>query len=149
MKKNIKIRVAEPQDSEGILILDNKVFPNNKAGLGKINKRIEDQLIFVAELDNNVLGFLFYKSAEKREKAWIMSKIAVDEKYRRMGIGSNLFEFAAKRAKKKGIEIFIYRVRVDNRKVIKMYRERGAKITEEIEGFYRDNQNAYQMEENI
>lgn len=147
MRENIDIRIADIKDLNEVILLDNEIFSDNKASKNRLKKRIKSELVIVVEIDKEVVGFLFYK--KKGKDSWLMGKVAVSKNYRRKGIGSKLFNYAVKKAKKEGVEKFIYRVRTNNKQAIKMYKQRGAYVTEEIKDFYRDGQSAYQMEERI
>ncbi len=147
MKEDVLIRMGEDKDLEEVLFLDNKIFPQNKVSRNKLKKRVENNLVVVAEIGSEIAAFSFYKPQNKN--SWLMGKVAVSEKHRRKGVGTKLFDFVLKRARQNGINKLIYRVRRDNKKAIKMYKRRGAIIAKEIKSFYRDGQSAYQMEEKI
>ncbi len=76
--------------------------------LRKHFRKPKGKTILIAEENNKIIGYVEF-GIEKRpfnilEKGAWMYEIYVDKKYRRKGIGIELFKEAAKRLKKKGIE---------------------------------------------
>jgi len=96
----------------------------------------------VAEKDGKVVGFIV-SIKEGKEKLRILM-LAVDKKFRRMGIGKSLLrELLIKYPEARKI---VLEVRSDNREAINFYRKQNFKIKGKIDNFYSDGSTAYLME---
>ena len=91
-----------------------------------------DEIISIlAEVDKKVVGVCFVsmmsKSGMVQMKTAYINEIAVDEPYRRQGIGRSLFQEASKRAKKVGAQRIDLVVWSFNENAIAAYDEYGMK----------------------
>jgi len=94
--------------------------------------------------DNTVAGFICGGITGGREARILM--IAVEKKYRRMGIGSGLITSFEKEAEKIKINKVKLEVRVDNTEAIEFYKSHGYAIVNLLPSYYNDGFDAYSME---
>jgi len=94
-------------------------------------KYLEEDTYIVAETDGKVVGILYYfiKHSETplhvtRDVLYI-DTMAVDEKYRRRGIGTAMFDYVKKIAKEKNCVSFELNVLAKNKSARKMYEDYG------------------------
>lgn len=80
---------------------------------------------FVWEEDRRILGNVTVTPDEGRRSRWLVSNVAVDERYRRRGIGHELMEAAVTEAKRRGVEWLILNVRPRNDGAIRLYEKLG------------------------
>ena len=88
----------------------------------------DDKVIFVAEYDNTIIGFI---SLCKEDDYIYMDDYSISESYRGKGIGSKLFDMAVIFAKEQGINVIKSHVESANKKSIEYYKNKGFKIIEE------------------
>jgi ribosomal-protein-alanine N-acetyltransferase len=74
-----------------------------------------------------------------------LGSIAVKEKYRRMGIGTELIKKCAEIAEKLGFDSIWLEVSVSNRAAIEVYEKSGFVIHETLKHFYGIGRHAYLM----
>ena len=90
----------------------------------------DDKIIFVAEDNNIVIGFI--SVVLFKEEGYIyLDDYSVKEKYRGQGIGSELMNMAFEYAKEKGIKTIITHVESANSESINFYKNKGFKLVEE------------------
>jgi len=104
--------------------------------------QISSDGFMVAEENGKIVGFLIAIQTSVDELRILM--LAVDEKFRRRGIGSMLLRNLL--SKYAGIRRVYLEVRYDNDAAIKFYRKHGFRIKERIDDFYTDGSPAYLME---
>ncbi len=104
--------------------------------------QISSDGFIVAEDNGEMVGFLIAIQTSMDELRILM--LAVDEKYRRKGIGSMLLRHLL--LKYAGVRRIYLEVRCDNDAAIKFYTKHGFKIKERIDDFYTDGSPAYLME---
>lgn len=72
--------------------------------------------------------------------------LAVDEPYRRSGLGGKLLNFFIKQAVLRGVSRITLEVRMSNIGAINFYQKHGFKIVSTIPVYYKDGEGAYVME---
>lgn len=98
----------------------------------------------VAQQDNIVVGYIIFW-IRFEDEGHIIS-IAVDEKYRRNGIGTQLVKTAVKVFKRYNIGPIKLEVRVNNRGAIKFYKDLGFTKSQILEKYYEDLEDAVLMD---
>ncbi len=95
---------------------------------------IENEEIFVAKLENEIVGYVTISMQEKNHHGLKFRKylkidaICVDEKWREKGIGNALLNFAKDFGKKNGCTDLSLTVNRENEKAIKVYENFGMKV---------------------
>ena len=87
----------------------------------------------VAEENNEIVGLSFYwiRYSTWKGKFLFLEDFVIKKKYRRIGIGSKLFEETIKICKKKDLNGMIWQVLDWNRQAIKFYKKYNAEISTE------------------
>ena len=130
--ENLKFRNMKKEDSDFVLELSNKAkelwaserirFPLDREFLEVLIQHHEDDLLIIAEIDGNPVGFcmgsLYYKAAE-------LVFFGVSEEHRRKGIGTAMLNEFINRGKSKGAEKFFTDVHTNNEAAIKLYENFG------------------------
>ena len=100
----------------------------------------------MAENQGKILGYIIaYNSSGNGD----LDSIAIDPKYRKLGIGSQLVNYTIERFKKMGLKKVFLEVRTTNKKAISFFKKLGFEIKKMIKDYYRDKGNAYLMEKEI
>ena len=95
---------------------------------------IEEQNIFVAKIEDKVVGYISFGITEKENpimrfrKQLFIDAMCVDENYRGQGIGSSLLEFIEKFAKEKNCTDIGLTVNEENKNAMKIYEKFGMKV---------------------
>jgi ribosomal-protein-alanine N-acetyltransferase len=93
-------------------------------------------------------GFSNFKRFSLTRKGHVVS-LAVTEGNRRKGLGEALVRNAIEALKPKGCTEIYLEVRVSNHDAVRLYRRIGFEVITTMEGYYRDNEEAYLMAQNI
>ncbi len=101
----------------------------------------------VAQQDNIIVGYIIFW-IRFEDEGHIIS-IAVDEKYRRKGVGSRLVETAMKIFKKYNINKIKLEVRVKNSGARKFYRDMGFSEKEVLKNYYEDFEDAVLVDKRL
>ena len=94
-------------------------------------KLITDKQIYVAKLDNKIVGYLMFMIKEQNnpvmnfKKYLIIDTICVNENYRKKGIGTELLEYAKEIAKKYDCTDLQLNVSPENVNAINLYEKFG------------------------
>lgn len=99
---------------------------------------------FIISLDGKMLTGFLAGSKYMRTEARILL-LAVEEKYRRHGIGSLLINNFMERCRQMGFMSIRLEVRTDNSAAINFYRRHGFSITATMPYYYSDLSDAFQM----
>lgn len=97
-------------------------------------KMIKNKEIFIAKIDEMIVGYMIISSKEKNIKGFKYRKelnieaIGVDENYRNHGIGTNLLEFIKKYAKENNYTDLRLTVNEENKRAIHLYEKMGFKV---------------------
>ena len=118
--KGVKIRPMEPEDISGILEVDQKISGVQRALTYRdlVREALGGQIdmIFVAEIDNQFVGFVMAYLTYVREQvseACVIQIFGVDPKYQRQGIASKLIQALLDKCRSKKIKLA--RVMIDER----------------------------------
>ena len=102
----------------------------------------EDSISIVGEIDGKIVAYAC---------AWIsfdeadVANIAVDENFRRRGIGTKLFAEIIRLVKLRGITALTLEVRVSNTAAITLYENFGLRSVGRRKGYYEDGEDALIM----
>jgi len=129
---NMEIEKFKEEYLGQIKEIANKSFPEPKSS--NFFKKYSDDYFIVALINNKVVGFFIAQG----EHAILL---AVDPAYRHHGIGKKLMEYVEKR-----FSYLYLRVREHNKVAINLYKELGWKIKRKIERYYKNGDNAIEME---
>ena len=94
-------------------------------------KNIEDEMIFVAEKDHEVVGTLIFmirsvaSPHQINKKVLFIDTLVVGKKYQRQGIGTQLLDFAKERKSKLGLDSLELQVNARNVNALNMYKKSG------------------------
>ncbi len=101
----------------------------------RLNNLISEEKIFTVSLENEVVGFMILDEKIRvnievlqEKKYLVVDTLAIDEKYRRKGIGTKLLEFAEDLAIKKGYTDLSLTVNKENEAGINSYEKFGFKV---------------------
>src|SRR5919199_796006 len=78
---------------------------------------------FVYEEDGHIIGNINLTPDESRNRHWMISNVAVDEKFRRRGIARQLMQAALQEAGRRGARWVILNVRPHNTGAIRLYEQ--------------------------
>jgi len=129
----MKIRKAKRDDLKQIVRVYNDVFSekpynekwNNKNLMPKILEILKNQRVYVAEINNKIIGFIsFYDFIGSEGKIGCIFELGVDKKYRNREVGIILVKKAEEELKKSGCKMVLLDV---NKKTpaIKFYKRIG------------------------
>jgi len=146
--RKIKIRKFSLSDLKRILKIEKfsftmDAYPGNR--FKNLFKR-HPEGFWVAEKAGKVVGYII--AYITRGMANFIS-IAVDPRYRRLGIGKKLVNFMIRKFKRQGIKKASLEVRTTNRVSISFFKGLGFKIDKILKGIYRGGADAYRMEREI
>ncbi len=119
----MKIRYIEEKDVEQVSELEKKCF-SVPWSYNSILKEVtnENSIFCVAESEGNIVGYggmlIIIDEGD-------ITNVAVDENYRRSGIGKNIMEFLIEEGIKKQLNSFTLEVRVGNIHAIRLYEKLG------------------------
>lgn len=130
----MEIRNFTPPDRERVVLLWNDVFPNStehNEPRGAIDRKIttNDDLFFVAVVDDAIVGTIM--AGYDGHRGWLYS-VAVDNGYRRQGVGSRLVRYAEVALAKLGCPKLNLQVRANNSSVTAFYESLGFQMEERI-----------------
>lgn len=111
--------------------------PYNVKNLGEFEK------ILVYTKEDEVVGFIQYRKLYETVEVLYL---VVDEKYRRLGIASELIEHVGRDL---DVQKLILEVRVSNEGAIDFYQNNGFKKIRPIKNYYMDGEDAISMEKVI
>ena len=142
--ENIIIRKANMEDLKDIQTLNNKLFeleyynfddtlklnwPFENESTEYFKNMIENEIVFIAELDKNIIGYLAGSISE--EVSYITQSFAeldnmyVEDKYRRIGVGTLLIDEFKKYCKEENIQNIKVTASAKNSRAIKFYMKNG------------------------
>ena len=121
------MRSARPEDSKDIL----RIYEQSLSGLDDegiewymslLKARTRDSIFLVALVDRKVVGFI--QAYHNGNKGYVEA-LAVDPRYRNMGIGSALLSEVERRLKRRGVKMVRLNVKYNNLKALAFYLRRG------------------------
>jgi len=103
----------------------------------------------VATVGEEIIGYIMCRlemsySLFKRIRWAHIVSIAVDERYRRIGVGTALMRGVIKNLKDR-VDGFYLEVRISNKPAVNLYTKLGFEITKRIPRYYIDGEDAYVM----
>lgn len=139
----MNIRNMEEKDlkSVSILLNDYRIFYNKQSDLTLCEQFLKDRFdnddsqIFVAELDDEVIGFAqIYPtfSTVSLQRAYILNDIFVSEKARNTGAGRKLIEKSFEYAEENNARYICLETVKDNVKAQKLYEKMGMSIDDAV-----------------
>ncbi|MEM0084626.1 MAG: ribosomal protein S18-alanine N-acetyltransferase [Candidatus Methanomethylicia archaeon] len=147
------IREVTLKDIPIVMDINRKCLPENYSqSFFMQHYRKYPKAFLVADVDGEVVGYIMcrieygmsnFKFALLK-KGHVIS-IAVLPQYRRMGIGYNLMVKAMEAMKNYGATEVYLEVRVSNYPAIRLYEKLNYTITNRIQGYYADGEDAYVM----
>jgi len=142
---NIKLRNFQFPDLNSIVKIENASFSVDAYPKKRFEKlwRLHSKDFIVAKLRDKIIGYII---AYPKRYFIDFDSLAIDKKYRKLGIGRKLVNFMLNRFKKKGLKRALLEVKTTNKTAIAFYQKLGFKIKKTLKGYYRDKANAYQME---
>lgn len=144
MASKLIIRKFLPSDIDKIIEIEKASFKQgaySKRRLENLSKKHPSDFL-VAKLADKTVGYVI---AYNKAGAIDFDSLAVDKKYRKLGIGKKLVSFMLNRFKKKGLKKASLEVRSSNKKAASFFQNLGFKITKVIKSYYRDGEDAYRM----
>ena len=149
--KNPKVRIRnfQREDAEHIV----KIHEIAKESFEDIEMNSEfiinsslrnDFRFFIATIDDEVVGFigtLFYENVGRAE----IGPIGIDDKYKNLGIGTNLVEHALEFLKEKNIHRVIARVKAENKIGLKFFEELDFKFEAYLKRYTKKCEDVVQM----
>ena len=141
---DIKLRNFLLSDLKRIIEIEQSSFTSDaysQERFENLYKKHPDDFV-VAENANNIVGYII---AYDKGGSVDFNSMAVDKKYRGLGIGRLLVNFMLDRFKKDGLKKASLEVRATNEIAISFYKNLGFEIEEIIESYYPDGGNAYRM----
>ena len=144
----ITIRYMEPQDTEKVAYIEKNNFsePWPESEFSKTLQ--DDKYIYIVAADGERIAgyagcFVVLENAD-------ITNIAVDEEYRRQGIGYRLIELLSLKAADKGAESLFLEVRESNEPAKSLYEKNGFVKVGMRRNFYRKpDENAILMEKKL
>lgn len=147
MEEKIKIEVPRIEDLEDVNKLAKQVHelhvkwrPDLFLSVDEVinkddfKKKIEEKEIYVAKINNKILGYVIFNIKEKDiqiiryRKVLSIEAICVDKENRKRGIGKSILEFVKNIAKEKGCTDLYLTVNEENKDAIKFYEDFGFKV---------------------
>lgn len=144
----MRIRRALGSDAKKLYELEKRLFSKDNFPLsqGSIMYHLKNNLLYLSELDGNIVGYVLVLIKRKSAKLY---SIGVDETHRGKKIANELLESVFKELATLGFENILLEVRVDNYGAISLYKKRGFEIKKILKEFYGDGCNAYLMQLDI
>ena len=129
----MEIRFFRAADQQPVIDLWKRVFPddpphNEPASVLQAKLEVDD-LVFVAEAEGQIVGACM--AGYDGHRGWLYA-VAVDESFRRHGVGRELVSYAIDRLKQRGCIKVNLQIRADNHAVAKFYRDLGFDVEERL-----------------
>jgi ribosomal protein S18 acetylase RimI-like enzyme len=135
----MKIRNAKKEDLKeivSIFVTESKKRPflqkwTKKSATDDIKPFLKKKELWVAVLDEKIVGFIMVGITSSNKKIAYISEIWVTENYQGKGVGKSLLKFIEKYHKKKGVD----RIRLtsyNKSKAIGFYKKFNYKVSEEV-----------------
>ena len=129
----MNIRKFDYKDKEKLIDLWKRVFPDdpphNEPGKVIAEKLAIDDLIFVVECDENIIGACM--AGYDGHRGWLYA-VAVDKEFQRRGVGKELAKYAIASLKKIGCGKVNLQIRAGNSEVEHFYKSLGFKTEDRI-----------------
>lgn len=130
----MKIRNYHQSDKESVICLWKEIFKlekyhNNPEVAINMKNRYNDDLFFIVEEDNQIIGSII--AGFDGHRGWLYS-LAVHPSYRRRGIGTSLVRKALNELERLGCLKVNLQIDSDNKSVIDFYKKNGFLVEERI-----------------
>ena len=122
MNPKIKLRKFKLSDLNRILEIEQSSFSIDAYPKERFERpaKLHLQDFIVAENQGKILGYIIaYNSSGNGD----LDSIAIDPKYRKLGIGSQLVNYTIERFKKMGLKKVFLEVRTTNKKAISFFKK--------------------------
>jgi len=138
------IRKALLCDVISLTDLESRIFSyeNFPLSRGSFYYHVKNNLLFLAEIDENIVGYALVLIKRKEPKLY---SIAILPSHRKKGISLALINHTVEQLIKLAFETLTLEVRTDNLNAIAVYEYLKFKRVKVIKKFYRDGCDAYQM----
>ncbi len=144
----VQYRGFDEEDLHSVLHLANEALDEDyDGGLFLHFARMYPQGFIVAEAGDEIVGFVM-GTVQRAYEARILA-LAVEEGWRRHGIGSSLAERFIENFREFGVQRVTLEVRVTNEAAISLYESMGFQPRDVIEGYYGDDEDAYVMKRSL
>lgn len=135
---------AKIEDLDRIAKIENESIMTNKISKEDFAHYIdsEDHKVFVAKINDSVIGFILLEITDEIN----IYSVAVDEKYRNIGLATKFVEQAKVLAKQNGIQKLSLEVSDNNLRAYLLYEKLGFVVRRIRKNYYADKSNAIEME---
>jgi len=136
MSSEVIVRLMEEMDSSCITRLEQEIFSDAWSEQGVLETRQQKHsLILVACEEKEIVGYIiFYYVIDEGE----IARIAVAQKKRKQGVGSQLICGLEKACREKGISRILLDVRAGNQNAVQFYRTHGFETDGIRRNFYQN-----------
>lgn len=148
MNFDIQLRKFLLSDLKSIVEIEKSSFTTDvysKKKFENLYKKHSDNFI-VAKISNKIIGYII---AHDGGGFVDFDSVAVDKKYRRLGVGRLLVNFMLNRFKQKSLKKASLEVRTTNKTAVSFYKNSGFKIARIIKNYYKDGKDVYRMEKKL
>jgi len=144
----INIKKFQPNDIYSVLKIANKCLTEtyNPSIFNYFYESFPEGFI-VAENNHKIIGFIVAVNSYDDNGRILM--LAVDDRFRKKGIGSKILNNALHELSKISINSVELEVRTENTSAIIFYKKNGFKEMERIKSFYQNGEDAFIMKKEI
>ena len=144
----VELRPVVPSDMDRIMEIEESSFDAGaypRSQFEELSQKHPEGFL-VAEIFGQLLGYAIgYVSNDTGE----IDSLAVDPRFRHLGIGRRLCEFILERFRERGIKACSLEVRTTNEFAIRFFKKMEFQIAETLTHYYDDGGNAYLMRMNL
>ena len=146
----MKIRLAHMDDLPAIMLIEDACFGDERFDVSVVRSFLarKDSFALVAIDDGDIVGAAMCICSARTTRGRIAS-VAVLDRHRGSGIGSELILACENEFRRRGVMIFALEVAVDNAAAVKTYLNNGYRIRLTIRDYYSRGRSAYYMEKDI
>jgi glutathione synthase/RimK-type ligase-like ATP-grasp enzyme/ribosomal protein S18 acetylase RimI-like enzyme len=145
------VRNARDQDLDALTALEHHAFSGDRIDRRSFRRFLQtgSTRLLVAELpDGTIGGYLILQLPRRTRRARIYS-IAVDEKVRGYGLGTQLMLVAEEIARQSHRTLLTLEVRTDSNRVKELYERLGYVVHERLSGYYEDGTDGFRMRKDL
>ena len=137
---SVRVRDFRTGDLGRVLEIERRTFPVPWSALEFLHAYTSDRSsIVVAELDGKVVGYAVFELQRRRGKlVGHLTNLAVDEAYRRGGVGSSLLAECLRRMREAGCSTVRLEVREGNTVARAFYEKHGFREVGKVRLYYGD-----------
>lgn len=132
---NVSIRAATTNDVQAMLALEQAAPSAAHWSVAQYEHRIADGCVLVAESGSRICGFLCARTAAGE---WEVENVVVEDRSRRLGVGSNLMGVMMKNWRECSGSAVLLEVRESNAAARALYAKSGLVQVGRRQGYYRD-----------